>query len=152
MTGPTPPVKELPLERIFSRTPLHRALGVEITRMEGGVVLKGTVGAAFARADGLDSLHGGAIATLLDSATNFAILAETGRPWATLDFRVDYLRPTKLGPIEVRATVVQAGATIGRSRAELRDSTGKLTAVATATMAGDRSLEKPASTGAERPT
>lgn len=151
MTGPPPPAKELPLARIFSRTPLHRALGVEITRIEGGVALKGNVGPDFVRAEGLDTLHGGAIATLLDSATNFAILAETGRPWATLDFRVDYLRPTKLGAIEVTATVVQAGSTIGRSRAEMRDSTGKLTAVATATMAGDRSLERAASPSAERP-
>ena len=143
MSEPAAPVKELPLARIFSRTPLHRALGVEIERIAGGVALKGTIGEAFVRADGLDALHGGAIATLLDSATNFAILAETGRAWATLDFRVDYLRPTKLGPIEVTATVVQAGSTIGRARAELRDSTGKLTAVGIATMAGDRSLAPP---------
>ena len=139
---PTPTSRELPLAKFFNRTPLHRALGVTIERVEGGVVLRGAIGEAFVRADGLDSLHGGAIATLLDSATNFAILAETGQPWATLDFRVDYLRPTKLGEIEVRAMVVQAGSTIGRSRAELRDSTGKLTAVAIATMAVDRSVAR----------
>lgn len=131
------------LAAAFQRTAIHRALGVRVERSEGGVTLKGTVGSDFARADGLESLHGGAVATLLDSATNFAIMAETKQAWATVDFRVDYIRPTKLGEVEVRASVVQAGSSVGRARAELWDSTGKLTAMAVATLLVDKSLAPP---------
>ena len=132
--------------KTFRRTPLHRALGMNVERIEGGIVFRGVVGSDFVRADGLDTLHGGAIATLLDSATTFAIAAETKQAWATVDLRIDYLRPTKLGEVEVLATVIQAGSTVGRTRAELKDATGRVTAVATATLLVDKSAapSKPA--------
>lgn len=128
------------LDAIFHRTPIHRALGVHLERLENGVALKGAIGTEFARQDGLNFLHGGAVATLLDSATNFAVFSETRQAWATIDLRVDYIRPTALGDIEVRAWVVHAGASVGRARAELRDGSGKLTAVATATLLADKSF------------
>lgn len=140
MTVPTEKPKGSSLDKVFRRTPLHRALGVTAERVEGGIALRGTVSAEFVRADGLDTLHGGAVAALLDSATTLAIVAETKQPWATIDLRIDYLRPTKLGQIEVLATVIYAGSTVGRARAELKDAGGKATAVATATLLVDRSF------------
>ena len=137
------------LEQGFMATPLHRALGVSIEQCNGGVVFRGTIGNDFARADGLTALHGGAIATLLDSATTFAAIAETGRLWATVDLRVDYLRPARLGEVEVIGTVVRAGSNIARTRAELRDSSGKVAAVAIATLAADPSTTAPRSSAGD---
>jgi uncharacterized protein (TIGR00369 family) len=78
-------------------------------------------------------MHGGGVATLLDSALTYAVIAETGRLWATVDLRVDYLRSVPLGDLEVTATVVHLGTTVSRCRAELRDASGRLAAVGIAT-------------------
>lgn len=124
---------------LFAMTPLHRRLGVAVSKVEGGVLFSGEVDPEFARADGMPFLHGGAVGTLLDSAATFALVAETGKVWATVDLRVDYLRPVPLGAVEVRGTVVRAGSAIGRAGAELRDAEGNLCATAVATFAAERS-------------
>lgn len=126
------------LGSLFAMTELHRNLGVAIERAPGGVKLSGSVAPAFSRMEGAPFLHGGVVATLLDSASTFALIAETGRVWATVDMRVDYLRPASLEGVEVVATVLRAGGTIGRTQAELRDTSGKVCAIATGTFAAER--------------
>lgn len=127
------------LSELFARTELHRHLGVSIERAPGGVRLAGSVDPVWSRVEGMPFLHGGAVATMLDSASTFALIAETGRLWATVDMRVDYMRPASLEGVEVVATVVRAGGAIGRTQAELRDASGKLCASAVATFAAERS-------------
>lgn len=127
------------IAELFAMTPLHRNLGVAIERAPGGVRIAGSVDEAWARADGMPFLHGGVLATLLDSACTFALIAETGRLWATVDMRVDYLRPASLEGVEVVATVLRAGGSIGRTQAELRDASGKVCATAVGTFAAERS-------------
>jgi uncharacterized protein (TIGR00369 family) len=129
----------LDLVELFSTTPLHRGLGVAVQALEDGVRLAGEIPDTWARADDMPYLHGGTVATLLDSAATFALIAVTQKLWATVDMRVDYLRPVPLGPVEARGTVVRAGSSIGRARAELRDGGGALCATAVATFAADRS-------------
>lgn len=135
---PPAPLLGADLGELFARTELHRHLGVTIERAPGGVRLAGSVDPVWARLEGAPFLHGGAVATMLDSASTFALIAETGRIWATVDMRVDYLRPASLEGVEVVATVVRAGGTIGRAQAELRDGSGKVCATATATFAAER--------------
>jgi uncharacterized protein (TIGR00369 family) len=91
---------------------------------------------------GLETMHGGGVATLLDSATTLAVVAETQRRWATVDLRVDYLRPTRLGAVEVIGVVVHAGSSVARARAELRDSTGRPTAVGLATLVAESPTDR----------
>lgn len=126
------------LNQAFQSTALHRDLGVELSVNVDGIVLSGSIGPAFARGDGLDSLHGGSVATLLDSALTYAAIAQTRRLWSTVDLRVDYLRPARLGDVEVTATVLHAGASVARCRADMRDASGRLVAVGVATFVGDR--------------
>lgn len=120
-------------------TPLHRQMALELRPSDTGIVIRGVLGADFARADGLHMAHGGAISAVLDTATVWAAVATTGQLWATVDLRVDYLRPVPLGDIVVNATVVHQGSSVARTRAELCDSGGKLLAVGTATLAAQPS-------------
>ena len=129
---------DVELGAAFDGIPVHSAMGVSMTRTAGGITINGELGELWARGQGLTQAHGGSIAILLDSATTFVIMIETGRGWATVDLRVDYLRPVALGPIEVAAEVVRAGRAIGRARAELRDRDGALCATAIATLAAEQ--------------
>ncbi len=60
-------------------------------------------------------IHGGVITTLLDSVSGIAVYAKTGRfePLATLDLRIDYLKPSAPGlPIFAQAECYKATSSV----------------------------------------
>jgi uncharacterized protein (TIGR00369 family) len=71
------------------------------------------------------SLHGGAIATLVDSAGGLALRPYLDDPVrdgvATISLNVDYLSAAT-GDVEATAEVVRAGGTVGVSRVEIEES------------------------------
>jgi uncharacterized protein (TIGR00369 family) len=135
--GTTPSTPQLSVELLqqgLLATALHRQMGLVLQVDDGILRLTGVLGAELARGDGHDVAHGGAVAALLDTATVWAAVVRTTQLWATADLRVDYLRPTPLGDVVVTATVLHAGATVARTRAELSDVNGRICAAATATL------------------
>lgn len=80
--------------------PHHRALGLRVEHIGDG-----TAHACVPYKEELVGdpttgvLHGGVITTLLDSVGGMAALGKIGRPigLATLDLRIDYLRPARAG-------------------------------------------------------
>jgi uncharacterized protein (TIGR00369 family) len=126
------------LQALCDESPFLQALGVRIERSTEGIVLQTSLGSGFA-VDGRGKVtHGGVVASLVDTAATFALIARSNHDWVTVDLRVDYLRPTSLGHVTVQAAVIYAGKTLGRSRAELRDETGRACAVAVGTFAPAR--------------
>jgi uncharacterized protein (TIGR00369 family) len=123
------------LQALCDQSPLHRALGVRMQRSEAGVTINVEIDAAWSTGGEQPVAHGGIIATLLDSAATFALIAHSGHDWVTVDLRVDYLRPTQLGPLTIEGEVTHAGKRLGRARASLTDSTGRVCAVAVGTFA-----------------
>jgi uncharacterized protein (TIGR00369 family) len=108
------------LQRLLDGTPVHRALRIRVVSSEsGGLVLHAEASQEHVGADDGTFLHGGVVATVLDTAATFALIAATGDDWSTVDLRLDYLRPVPAGLLEARARVVQAGRRLGRSTAEL---------------------------------
>lgn len=85
----------------------------------------------------IGTVHGGILATLLDSAAGCAVhtTLEAGVGYTTVDLSVTYLRPvTRETPLlHCTGEVVHAGRTIATARAEVRDEDGRLYATATAT-------------------
>lgn len=99
---------------------MHRALRLRAVRAgDDGLVLAARAGDEHLGADGQPFLHGGVVATLLDTAATFALIAASGVDWSTVDLRLDYLRPVPAGELETRSHVVHAGRRLGRARAEL---------------------------------
>jgi len=108
------------LQRLLDTTPLHRALGLRVASVGGGgIVLRAEAGPDHLVEDGGDYLHGGVVATVLDSAATFALIGATGTDWSTVDLRIDYLRPAPPGPLEIRGAVIQVGRRLGRAGAEV---------------------------------
>lgn len=126
---------ELDLQALCDQVSLHRDLGIVISRVEGGVICRATVPSDFVVDAGRGTVHGGIIATLLDTAVTFALIGSTGQDWVTVDLRVDYLRPVVAGTVTAEAEVLRAGRRIGSARAMLRDAEGQECAVCIGTFA-----------------
>jgi uncharacterized protein (TIGR00369 family) len=85
----------------------------------------------------LGSVHGGVVATLLDSAMGCAVHSTLprGRFYTTLEIKVNYVRAVTAAAGELRAEgrVIHAGRQAATAEARLVDSGGKLYAHATTT-------------------
>ena len=80
-------------------------------------------------------VHGGVVASLIDTATAFAIitLLEPREKVTTVDLTISYLRPVTGGRLRATAKVVRAGRRVFVTSAEVFDKAGKLTATALST-------------------
>lgn len=85
------------------------------------------------------TVHGGVLATLLDTVLTCALvtLLPRGRACTTVDFQVRFFRPLRAnaGRVVARGEVVNAGKTLGTTQASARDAEGRLIAHATSTLA-----------------
>ena len=80
-------------------------------------------------------LHGGATASLIDTAMAFACISclPEGEKTTTIDLTVHYLRPVTKGEVFCTAKVVRAGKRILTVSAEVTGEAGKLVATSLST-------------------
>jgi len=114
--------RRLGVVRSFATSvPHNHALGIEILEVRPGETLFRMPYAAHLIGDPETGvLHGGAITTLLDGSSGAAVFAALGQlmPIATLDLRIDYLRPAEVGrAVLARATCYKLGHTVASTRA-----------------------------------
>jgi uncharacterized protein (TIGR00369 family) len=118
----------------LDEVPFAILLGIEVDSVEPGhAILSMKMRDDLKRNGGI--AHGGAVATLIDSAMAFAImpmLAEDERS-ITVDITIHYLRPLSEGTARASARVVRAGKRVITVSAELFDSQEKLAATAIST-------------------
>ena len=85
----------------------------------------------------IGTVHGGALATLLDSVMGCAVhsLVEAGRGYTTLEIKVNYLRAVTVGSGLLTATgeVVHAGRQQAVAEGRVHDARGRLCASASTT-------------------
>jgi uncharacterized protein (TIGR00369 family) len=122
------------LREVFARVPYARLLGMEFVGAErGAATFALEVREELTRMGGI--AHGGALASLLDTAAAFAaqtLLAPVERT-GTVDLTVHFLRPATAGRVEGRARVLREGRRILIISAEATDQAGLLVATATTT-------------------
>ncbi|MEM7730068.1 MAG: PaaI family thioesterase [Pseudomonadota bacterium] len=119
------------LQAMLDITPIHRWLGFEVSEFDaeqGTLTLVCSADGNASRFDGAPQSHGGALATLIDSAATFACSAAIGRPVPTMNIRVDYLRPAAGPRLEAYALVVKKGRTVSLVDVRVM-SGGKLVAI-----------------------
>ncbi|MET0389452.1 MAG: PaaI family thioesterase, partial [Polyangiales bacterium] len=83
-----------------SMSPHMRALGFQVVTIEGGVCVARLPYSDDLIGDPISKvLHGGVVTSLLDTTGGAAVLSAVGQPLplATLDLRIDYLRPSTPG-------------------------------------------------------
>ena len=114
--------------------PFAKLLGIEVESVEPGVAtLTMKMREDLKRNGGI--AHGGAVATLIDSAMAFAIMPLLGENEhsMTVDLTIHYLRPVSEGAARATARVVRAGKRVITVSAELFDGNEKLAATAIST-------------------
>ena len=122
------------LREAFARVAFARLLGIETVRLErGAAVFSLEIRPELTRMEGI--AHGGAIASLLDTASAFAVLSllGPGEQTVTVDLTLHFLRPVSGGRLEAAAKVLRAGRRVLTVSIEASDSAGRLVATALTT-------------------
>lgn len=122
------------IKKALQTVPFAKLLGIELEEVAPGSATLG-----FDIRDDLKQnngvVHGGAIASLVDTATAFAIISllPPEEKATTADLTISYLRPLRNGRAHSTARVIRAGRRLIVVSAELVDDAGKLIATALTT-------------------
>ncbi|MFL6230636.1 MAG: PaaI family thioesterase [Pyrinomonadaceae bacterium] len=122
------------LHEAFASVPYAQLLGIEIVRLErGAATLALRARPELMRMAGI--MHGGALASLMDSASAFAALTVLGADvhTVTVDLTLHFLRPITEGLVEAQARVLRAGRRIITVSIEATNEGGKPVATALTT-------------------
>jgi uncharacterized protein (TIGR00369 family) len=121
-------------QRVFKEVPYIKLLGIELIGLKNGeAVLRLKMRDELRQPHGV--LHGGATASLIDTATAFAVISvlEADEKATTVDLTIHYLRPVVEGTITCTAKLVRVGRRLLTVSAEVANEEGKLIATALST-------------------
>lgn len=134
MTGKLTDAQLKRVHKAMTTVPFARLLGIELEEISSGTATLGIdVRRELTQNHGV--VHGGAIASLIDTATAFAIislLAPRERV-TTVDLTISYLRPVIEGRIRATAKVLRAGRRLFVVSADVFDKQGTLISTALST-------------------
>ena len=119
------------LRQKLKHIPYANLLGIELQKVTPGTAtLSLDIKEELKRNNGI--AHGGAIASLIDTATAFATLSvlNPDQRSTTIDLTINYLRPLIKGKATATAKVVRNGRRILAVSAEVFDESGNLAATA----------------------
>ena len=94
----------------FAAVPYAKLIGLELGEVSAGdVSIQLTVREELRQNQGV--VHGGAVASLIDTAAAFAVLTrlDLNERVTTTDLTIHYLRPTSSGRLTARARIVRGG-------------------------------------------
>lgn len=110
------------LQHELAHPPFHALLkpqAVAVDAQAGTVVIRLPYDPSLRGAAGMDFIHGGVIAALIDMAAHAAVAVQTGRMAPTVDLRIDYLRPAPGADLIATARVLKLGRAIARADVEV---------------------------------
>lgn len=122
------------VEQAIRSVPFAKFLGIQLESIEPGKATM-TLQIREELKQNAGVVHGGVVASLIDSATAFAILPllKDDERTTTVDLTISYLRPLIGGIVSATARVVREGGRIVVVSADLFDDTGNLAATALST-------------------
>jgi uncharacterized protein (TIGR00369 family) len=130
--SPEPVLDAAALQAWVDEAPYHQLVRMVVEEVEpaaGRFVLRLPYSSALGRqADGAQ-VHGGPIASVIDTAGTFAVAAMVGHGVPTMNLRIDYLRPAVRTDLVATAVVRRSGRTIAVCDIDLHDAQGRLVAV-----------------------
>src|SRR5436853_4373007 len=121
--------QELAIRKKFETNPFPKMLGFEIETLESErAVLGVTVRKELLQLAGV--MHGGAIASLIDTAVAFAIASVSGpgERFTTVEMKVNYLSSLSEGRITADAKLIRNGRRIIVAECDVNDASGRLAA------------------------
>jgi len=119
-------------QALLDEAPYHQLVRLvveEVDATAGRFVLRLPFIADLTRQAGGDQVHGGPIASVIDTAGTFAVAAMVGHGVPTMNLRIDYLRPAVATDLVATAVVRRQGRTTAVCDIDLRDGEDRLVAV-----------------------
>jgi len=110
------PLSKDELQAMLDRSPFISFLGLKVTEADPAretVTMTCAFRPEFERGPGTSMWHGGPIAAIIDTVGDYALIMALRRPLPTINFRVDYLRPSIKTSLTTTATVRRAGKSVG---------------------------------------
>lgn len=120
------------IQELLDNSPFISFMGLTVESMDTEkdlIVLRMPMRPEFERRAGTGQWHGGAIASLIDTAGDYAVVMKTGAGVPTVNFRTDYLRPASNTELVATAWIRRAGRSIAVVDIDVHDDNGKLVAV-----------------------
>jgi uncharacterized protein (TIGR00369 family) len=122
------------IARALETVPFGKLLGIKLESIKPGeATLSLEIRDDFMQNNGV--VHGGVIASLIDTSMAFSIIPLLGKDekTTTVDLTITYLRPLMSGTIKATAKVLREGGRIIVTSADVFDSTGTLASTALST-------------------
>ena len=117
------------LQELITRGPFNRWLNFTFLRAdEEGIELEVGWREEWVVNSDRRYTHGGILAAIVDTAADYAIAANLGRPVPTISVRVDYHKAAMPGDLTARAHVVRMGSQYSTAEAYVYDTEGTLVA------------------------
>jgi len=118
------------IQRHFENSPFSKFLQLQVrSASEQALVVRMPLRPEICRGGAYQQFHGGAIATLIDVAGDFAVALLVGGPVPTVKMDVDYLRPAMGQWVEASAMVRRKGRTLSTVDMEVVREDGQLVAL-----------------------
>lgn len=117
------------LQELLSRGPFNRWLNFTVLSAgEEGIEVQVTWREEWVVNPDRRYTHGGIIAAIVDTAADYAIAANLGRPVPTISVRVDYHKAAMPGDLIAKARVVRMGSQYSTAEAYVYDADDNLVA------------------------
>jgi uncharacterized protein (TIGR00369 family) len=120
------------LQAIMDNSPFIKFNGMRVVSADpqtSTIVVEMPLRPELERMPGTGQWHGGALAGLIDTVGDFALVLGVGGAVPTINFRVDYLRPATTAILIATARVRRAGRTVGVVDIDVEDTEKRLVAV-----------------------
>jgi uncharacterized protein (TIGR00369 family) len=115
-------------EHLLAGSEVHGRLGLELAEWSAEQVGFRFAPPAWTRDPATGAIHGGVLATALDTAACMAAIAAAGVDCSTLDLRCDFLRPALDELFVVTGTPLKAGRRIAWADAAIATAEGRVVA------------------------
>ena len=126
-------IDEAMARALLSECELHAMIGLELTEWGEGAIAFRFLPPPSMRSGQHASVHGGALATALDTAATFAIISSAQNDAGTVDLRIDYMRPAVHREFRVEGRTTRLGRTLGWADSQIATADGRLIATARGT-------------------
>ena len=123
------------ISTLVNRSPYFSLLSMEIKNLEWGTsVMEVKLEEKHLQPFGF--VHGGAIASVIDAATFWAVFPQVkdGMGLTTVEIKVNYLAPVQEGRVVAKGRCIKMGRTLALGEAYINSAEGNLIAHGTATM------------------
>ncbi|WP_246945230.1 PaaI family thioesterase [Bacillus pinisoli] len=118
--------------RKIGQSDFSNLVGIETVKFEkGDVVLNLTV--EDKHINGIDTVHGGVIATLIDNIIGATISSLVSLPSTTVNLNIQYLQPATNGKLTARGSILHQGYKLVTGEGIITDENGILIAKGTGT-------------------